>query len=108
MAAFAKTELDVLGYARQGNGAAVQLFAIRDGTTVARDVFLLENVGDSPDEEALSAFIKQYYAAAASIPPRVLVPTLPGDADELTAFLEIAPRSPRRAVRAAARRGARS
>ena len=47
----------------QGNGAAVQLFAIREGTTIARDVFLLENVGDSPDEEALSAFIKQYYAA---------------------------------------------
>ncbi len=74
MAAFAKTELDVLGYARQGNGAAVQLFAIRDGTTVARDIFLLENVGDSPDEEALSAFIKQYYAATASIPPRILIP----------------------------------
>ena len=46
MAAFARTELDVLGYARQGSEAAVQLFAIRDGKTVARDVFLLENVGD--------------------------------------------------------------
>ena len=45
--------------------------------TVARDVFLLENVGDSTDEEALSAFIKQYYAAASSIPPRILVPMLP-------------------------------
>ncbi len=88
MAAFAKTELDVLGYARQGNGAAVQLFAIRDGTTVARDIFLLENVGDSPDEEALSAFIKQYYAATASIPPRILLPHTLGDADELTLFLE--------------------
>src|SRR3990172_879137 len=41
MAAFARTQLDVLGYARQGGGAAVQLFAIRDGTTVARDIFLL-------------------------------------------------------------------
>ena len=88
MAAFAKTELDVLGYARQGGGAAVQLFAIRDGTTVARDVFLLENVGDSADDEALAAFIKQYYAAASSIPPRILVPQLPTDAADLTAFLE--------------------
>src|SRR5688572_338214 len=88
MAAFAKTELDVLGYARQGGGAAVQLFAIRDGTTVARDIFLLENVGDSPDAEALSAFVKQYYAAASSIPPRVLVPWPLPDAAELTAFLE--------------------
>ncbi|HLB44800.1 MAG TPA: excinuclease ABC subunit UvrC [Candidatus Limnocylindrales bacterium] len=88
MAAFARTQLDVLGYARSGGGAAVQLFAIRDGTTVARDIFLLENVGDSPDEEALSAFIKQYYAAASSIPPRVLVPRQLPDAGELTAFLE--------------------
>jgi excinuclease ABC subunit C len=88
MAAFAKTELDVLGYARQGGGAAVQLFAIRDGTTVARDIFLLENVGESVDEEALSAFIKQYYSAASSIPPRVLVPWPLPDSADLTAFLE--------------------
>jgi excinuclease ABC subunit C len=88
MAAFARTELDVLGFARQGGGAAVQLFAIREGTTIARDVFLLENVGDSTDDEALSAFLKQYYAAASSVPPRVLVPRLPPDAAELTAFLE--------------------
>jgi excinuclease ABC subunit C len=88
MAAFARTELDVLGYARQGGGAAVQLFAIRDGTTVARDIFLLENVGDAPDAEALSAFVKQYYAAASSIPPRVLVPwPLPDNADLVT-YLE--------------------
>jgi excinuclease ABC subunit C len=88
MAAFAKTELDVLGYARQGGGAAVQLFAIRDGTTVARDIFLLENVGESADVEALSAFVKQYYAAASSIPPRVLVPWPLPDSAELTSFLE--------------------
>ncbi len=88
MAGFARTELDVLGYARSGSGAAVQLFAIRDGTTVARDIFLLENVGDLPDEEALSAFIKQYYAATSSIPPRVVVPRSLPDAGELMAFLE--------------------
>jgi excinuclease ABC subunit C len=88
MAAFARTEIDVLGFARQGNGAAVQLFAIREGTTVARDVFLLENVGDSTDDEALSAFIKQFYAAASSIPPRVLVPRLPPDWADLVTFLE--------------------
>ncbi len=103
MAAFARTELDVLGFARQGNGAAVQLFAIREGTTVARDIFLLENVGSSPDEEALSAFIKQYYAATESIPARVLVPLKLPDADELTAFLAV--RRGRRASLAVPQRG---
>src|SRR6476646_4822272 len=51
MAGFARRELDVLGFARSGNEAAVQLFAIRDGKTVNRDVFQLENLGDGPDEE---------------------------------------------------------
>ena len=88
MAAFARTEIDVLGFARSGGGGAVQLFAIREGTIIARDVFLLENVGDSSDDEALSAFIKQYYVAASSIPPRVLVPFLPPDSGELVTFLE--------------------
>ena len=88
MAAFARTQLDVLGYARSGGGAAVQLFGIRDGVTVARDVFLLENVGEGSDEEALAAFIRQYYAAASSIPPRVLLPFALPDADELQTLLE--------------------
>ncbi len=83
----------------------MQLFAIREGTTIARDVFLLENVGDSTDAEALSAFVKQYYAATTSVPPRVLVPMLPSEAAELTTFLES--RRGRRVeiCRAAARRG---
>ncbi|HSH21720.1 MAG TPA: excinuclease ABC subunit UvrC [Candidatus Caenarcaniphilales bacterium] len=88
MAAFARTELDVLGYARSGSGAAVQLFAIRDGKTVAQDVFLLENVGDGSDEEALSAFVRQYYAAASSVPARVLLPLRLPDIGELHTFLE--------------------
>jgi excinuclease ABC subunit C len=88
MAAFARADTDVLGYARNGSWAAVQLFAIRGGTTVARDVFLLENVGEDSDEEALSAFVKQYYAAASSVPPRVYLPRALPDADELRALLE--------------------
>src|SRR6478752_22945 len=89
MAAFKRADEDVLGYARSGNEAAVQLFAIREGTTVSRDVFVLENLGDGPDEEALSAFVKQYYAAAGSIPPRVLLPQRLPDEDELIALLEL-------------------
>ena len=42
MAGFARTELDVLGLARQDNQAAVQLFTVRDGKLLGRDVFLLD------------------------------------------------------------------
>ena len=88
MAGFAKRKLDVLGYTRSGTEAAVQLFAIRDGKTLSRDIFLLENVADDTDEEALTSFVKQYYARAGSIPPQVLVPFELPEPDELEGFLE--------------------
>src|SRR5262249_50756444 len=87
MAGFARRQLAVLGFARSGNQAAVQLFAIRDGKTVSRDVFQLENLGDGPDHEAMSTFVRQYYATAGSVPPRVLLPFPLPDADELEELL---------------------
>jgi len=103
MAGFAKRVLDVLGYARSGAAAAVQLFAIRDGKTLSRDIFLLENVADGSDEEALTSFVKQYYARAGSIPPRVLLPFALPDADELAEFLSA--RAHRRVSLAVPQRG---
>src|SRR4051812_46345833 len=50
MAAFARTELDLVGLARQDNQAAVQLFAIRDGKLIGRDVFLLEAAREASDD----------------------------------------------------------
>ena len=57
MAAFKRTELDMVGLARQDNQAAIQLFAIRNGTLIGRDVFLLDAVREAPDEEVLSSFL---------------------------------------------------
>ena len=87
MAAFKRTELDLVGLARQDNQAAIQLFAIRDGTMVGRDVFLLDASHEAPDEEVLSSFLEQFYARATSIPPQVLVPFALPDAADLEAFL---------------------
>ncbi len=87
MAAFRRTQLDLVGLARQDNQAAIQLFAIRNGSLLGRDVFLLDAAHDAPDQEVLSSFLDQYYARATSIPPQVLVPfALPESAD-LEAFL---------------------
>ncbi len=87
MAAFRRTELDLVGLARHDNQAAIQLFAIRNGQLVGRDVFLLDAVREAPDEEVLSSFLLQYYARATSIPPQVLVPAVLPDAADLEAFL---------------------
>ena len=91
MAAFAQAELDVLGFARSGGEAAVQLFAIRDGKTVGRDVFLLENVGDGAGRGgAVARSSSSTTRRPASIPPRVLVPRMPADVGRADAFLEAA------------------
>jgi excinuclease ABC subunit C len=87
MAAFARTELDLLGLAREDNQAAIQLFAVRAGAMVGRDVFLLDAAHDAGDEEVLGSFLLQYYSRATSIPPRVLLPALPTETPDLEAFL---------------------
>jgi excinuclease ABC subunit C len=87
MAAHAATEEDVLGLARQDTQAAVQLFAVRGGKMVGRDVFLLDAPREIDDAAVLAGFVQQYYERATSIPPAVLVPALPDDAAELEGFL---------------------
>jgi excinuclease ABC subunit C len=87
MAAFKRTELDLVGLARQDNQAAIQLFAIRGGKAVGRDVFLLDAAAEASDEEVLQSFVEQYYARATSIPHQVLVPIALPEAADIEAFL---------------------
>jgi excinuclease ABC subunit C len=87
MAAFARTELDLVGMARQDNQAAMQLFAIRNGQMVGRDVFLLDAVHEASDDEVLTSFLEQYYTRAGSIPRDIYVPSLALDGGVLETFL---------------------
>ncbi len=87
MATYARTQQDALGLARGAGEAAVQLFAVRSGRLVGRDVFQLVCRSELPDDEVLAAFVKQYYASAASVPPTILLPFLPAEAADLEAFL---------------------
>jgi excinuclease ABC subunit C len=50
MAAFARTELDLAAIARKDDQAAVQLFVVRNGKMLGRDVFFLEAPRDVPDD----------------------------------------------------------
>jgi excinuclease ABC subunit C len=68
---------DVLGLAREGNLASVNLFQIRRGKLVQRDSFLLQHVEDQTDVDILSAFISQYYGQSTNHPSDVYLPALP-------------------------------
>ena len=87
MAAFARTELDLVGMARQDNQAAMTLFVIRNGQLIGRDVYLLEAVREASDDEVLASFLEQYYARATSIPREVYVPAGVGEGSVLETFL---------------------
>jgi excinuclease ABC subunit C len=87
MAAFARTELDLVGMARQDNQAAIQLFVIRDGQMIGRDVFMLDAVKEASDDEVLTSFLEQYYTRAGSIPRELYVPSASEETGVLEAFL---------------------
>jgi excinuclease ABC subunit C len=87
MVAFARTDLDLLGLARRDNRAAVQLFVIRNGKAIGREVFLLEAPRETTDAEIVSGFLNQYYGRATSIPKDIAVPLALPDAADLEAFL---------------------
>ncbi len=87
MAAFARTELDVVGIARQDSQAAIQLFVIRNGKMIGRDVYMVEATREATDEEVLRSFLEQYYARATSVPREVYVPFDVPEAGDLEVFL---------------------
>jgi excinuclease ABC subunit C len=87
MAAFARTDLDLLGLARRDNQAAVQLFVIRGGKALGRDVFLLDTPRGTTDAEVVSGFLLQYYGRASSVPREIAIPFELPDAGDLERFL---------------------
>jgi excinuclease ABC subunit C len=87
MAAFARTDLDLLGLARRDNQAAVQLFVIRGGKALGRDVYLLDTPRGTTDAEVVSGFLLQYYGRASNIPREVAIPLELPDAADLEHFL---------------------
>jgi excinuclease ABC subunit C len=87
MAGFARTAFDLAGMHRADGQAAIQLFAVRDGKAIGRDVYLVEAPGDIADDEVVGSFLGQYYARSSSIPRDVLVPVVPRERNDLETWL---------------------
>jgi excinuclease ABC subunit C len=79
--------VDVIGLAVGGNQAAVQVFPLRDGKMIDRYGFHLENVEGEDEQSILEAFVLEYYGAAPSAPPEVLVPAGIEDTEAISEFL---------------------
>ncbi len=64
---------DVLGLARAGPDALVQLLVVREGRVIGQQPFPLSAPSELPDETVVEAFLKQYYLRATEIPEEVIV-----------------------------------
>jgi excinuclease ABC subunit C len=79
--------IDVIGVAAEGDAAAVQVFPLRDGKLIDRYAFHLENVAGQDAATILESFCLEYYGAAPSVPPEIVVPADAGETDALARFL---------------------
>jgi excinuclease ABC subunit C len=79
--------IDVIGLAIGHERAAVQVFPLRSGRMIDRYAFHLENAAGDDPLEVLEGFCIEYYGAAPSVPPQILVPRGLGDLDTLAGFL---------------------
>src|SRR4029079_8183327 len=94
--------LDAVAVAVDGADANAQVFQIRDGVLSDRQSFYLDNAPGADVGEVALEFLMQYYGAAMSIPPQVIVQHEVEDLDVLAAAL-----GERRCARVEARVGAR-
>jgi excinuclease ABC subunit C len=65
----------------------VQIFPLRGGKMIDRYSFHLENVDGEDLTAVLEAFCVEYYGAAPSLPPQIVVPGDAGDLSALETFL---------------------
>src|SRR3954462_12152254 len=79
--------LDAVAVAVDGADANAQVFQIRDGVLSDRQSFYLDNAPGGDLAEVAQEFLMQYYGAAMSIPPQVIVQHEVEDLDVLAEAL---------------------
>jgi excinuclease ABC subunit C len=80
-------DLDVVGFAEDDLEAAFQVFFVRKGRVMGRKGWVVDRVEDLDRPQLISSFVRELYMERQEVPPRVLVPEIPADADLLTEWL---------------------
>jgi excinuclease ABC subunit C len=80
---------DVIAFAsdEHGDETAFQVFLVRRGKLIGRESFVLPRTRDDDRAELLAAFLSQFYDQISLIPPEVVLPLLPADADVIAQWL---------------------
>jgi excinuclease ABC subunit C len=80
-------DLDVVGLAEDDLEAAFQVFFVRRGRVVGRKGWVVDRVEDLDRAGLVGSFLQELYMQRQDVPPRVLVPEAPADADVLATWL---------------------
>ncbi len=65
---------DIVAIAADDKDAVVQVFFVRDGRLIGREHFYMTHISETPVEEILGNFVKQFYAGTPFIPRQLLLP----------------------------------
>lgn len=65
---------DVIALAVQEQDAVVQVFFVRSGRLIGREHFYMTHVAQTPSDEILQNFVKQFYAGTPFIPREIMIP----------------------------------
>ncbi len=80
-------DLDVIALAEDDLEAAFQGFFVRRGRVMGRKGWIVDRVEELDRPQLVGSFVRELYMERQEVPPRVLVPELPEDADVLAAWL---------------------
>lgn len=69
-----KTDQDVIAVVKDDRGSAIQMLYIRSGKLIGQRQYMLDGAADSSPSEAVTEFVKQYYADAPEVPREILLP----------------------------------
>jgi excinuclease ABC subunit C len=81
-------DLDCFGMVEDELEAAVQVFYVRRGRVVGRKGFIMDKVEDLTRPQLVADLLEQHYAdAPMGVPPLIIVPDEPDEAELITAWL---------------------
>lgn len=78
---------DIIGFAREGAYACMQVFFLREGQLLRRDPFFMENADGESDQQIVSAFVTQFYGRASELPEELVLPEEVEDPDAVREML---------------------
>lgn len=78
---------DVIGLARAGNEAVVQVFFIRNGRLIGRDHYYLTGVESESRSAVLTSFVKQFYGESPFVPRELMLPETIEDSEIILHWL---------------------